>query len=153
MQIATPTLLYTAIGILVILVVLVIHLQIRVNRLLRGKETKDLEGTILNLSKESDSLHKWREEVEAYLKNVEERLKRSISGVSTVRFNPFKGSSGSNQSFASAFLNEKGNGIVISTLYSRDRVSIFAKPIKKNGSEYELTTEEKDAIAQTKQSE
>ncbi|NIT70429.1 DUF4446 family protein, partial [candidate division KSB1 bacterium] len=59
-------------------------------------------------------------------------------GVGTVRFNPFKGTGGG-QSFAAAFLSEHGNGVVISTLYSRERVSVFAKPIQSFASEYELT--------------
>ena len=151
MSIDTTTLLYALIAIAVVLVGLIIHLEIRINRLMKGKDAKTLEDTLIKLSKDTETFHKWKEEVEIYLKNVEERLKKSISGVSTVRFNPFKGTSGSNQSFASAFLNEKGDGIVISTLYSRDRVSIFAKPVKKNSSEYELSSEEKEAIAQTKE--
>ena len=39
-------------------------------------------------------------------------------------------------------LNEEGNGVVLSSLYSRERMSIFAKPIKNGKSEYELTEEE-----------
>ncbi len=63
----------------------------------------------------------------------------------TIRFNPFP-DQGSNQSFAIGMLNEDGDGVVISSLYSRDRMSIFAKPVKDKKSTYELSTEEKEAL-------
>src|SRR3989344_6036819 len=43
-------------------------------------------------------------------------------------------------------LDEEGDGLVISSLYSRERMSIFAKPVKNGKSEYELSTEEKEAL-------
>ena len=74
-----------------------------------------------------------------------------MRGVGTVRFNPFKGTGdGGHQSFATAFLDETGNGIVLSTLYIRDRVGIYAKPLKKGRSEYELTGEERKAIEEAR---
>jgi hypothetical protein len=68
-----------------------------------------------------------------------------------VRFNPFKGTgSGGNQSFATTFLNEENNGVVISSLYSREHTSVFSKPIKNGVSEYELSDEEKESFAEAK---
>jgi hypothetical protein len=63
----------------------------------------------------------------------------------TIRFNPFP-DQGSNQSFAIGLLNEEKDGVVISSLYSRERMSVFAKPIKNGKSDYELTQEEKEAL-------
>ena len=75
-----------------------------------------------------------------------------MTGVETVRFNPFKGDgSGGNQSFSTAFVNEEGDGVVISSLYSRERVSVFAKPVKKMSSEYEMTAEEKESLQKAKE--
>ena len=76
-----------------------------------------------------------------------------IQKIGLVRFNPFKGTSGSNQSFAAAFLDESGDGAVISSLYSREHVSTYAKPVKNLVSEYDLTPEEKDAINQAASSQ
>ena len=72
---------------------------------------------------------------------MDARIRTSLRGIDTIRFNPFK-DQGSNQSFAIGLLNEEGTGVVISSLYSRDRVSVFAKPIKKGQPEYDLTEEE-----------
>ncbi len=93
-------------------------------------------------------LESFKKELETYLTTVESRLKKSVQGIHTVRFNPFKGSTGSggNQSFATAFLNELGDGVVVSSLYAREHVSIFAKPIVRGKSEFELSEEEAEAV-------
>lgn len=151
MPIDTNLLIYILAGLVVILAGLVIYLWTRVSKLLRGKDAASLEDTLHRLLKETDDLHRSRADIEEYLKQVETRLRRSISSVATVRFNPFQGTSGSNQSFATAFLSEEGNGVVFSSLYSRDRVSVYAKPVVKSTSTYELTGEEEEAIAKSKE--
>jgi len=143
--------LITALVVILILVAWNIRLEIKMRRLLRGKNAKTLEDTILQLSKETNSLHSSNDLIKDYLEDVERRLKRSIQGTSTIRFNPFKGvGAGGNQSFATAFVNEEGNGVVISSIYSRDRMSVYSKPLKSYKSEYELTKEEKEAILKAK---
>jgi hypothetical protein len=85
--------------------------------------------------------------MQEYLLTVEKRLKKSVQAVNTVRFNPFKGTgSGSNQSFSTAFLNEERNGVVISSLYSREHISVYSKPVVAGKSEYELSDEEKESL-------
>ena len=76
---------------------------------------------------------------------LNEKLRKSIRGLDILRFNPFP-DQGSNQSFAIGMLNEDKDGIVISSLYSRERMSVFAKPIKNGKSEYELSDEEKEVL-------
>ena len=49
-----------------------------------------------------------------------------------------------------AFLNDEGDGVIMSSLYARDRMSIFAKPIKKGKSEFELSAEEKEVLDKAK---
>lgn len=110
-----------------------------------GKKAKDLEDTIMYLKEEIDELKKSKERTQKELELVNQKLKKSIRGISTVRFNPFP-DQGSNQSFAIGMLNEDGDGVIVSSLYSRERMSVFAKPIKNNSSEYELSNEEKEAL-------
>jgi hypothetical protein len=43
-------------------------------------------------------------------------------------------------------MNDEGNGVIMSSLYARDRMSIFAKPIVNGKSEFELSSEEKDVL-------
>jgi hypothetical protein len=110
-----------------------------------GKKAKDLEETIVNLGLEITKLNKARDNFETEMALANAKIKKSIRGLETIRFNPFP-DQGSNQSFAIGMLNEEGDGLVISSLYSRERMSVFAKPIKDGKSEYELSTEEKEAL-------
>jgi hypothetical protein len=138
--------------IIIILFSWIIWLQNKLGKLLIGKG-KNLDDSISTLNKEIIDLKKFQTNAEQTFKNNDARLKKTISGVETIRFNPFKGDgSGGNQSFATAFLNEEKNGVIISSMYSRDHISIFSKPIKNSASEYELTVEEREAMTKAQNS-
>ncbi len=139
-------------GTVLVLLLWNIRLEWKLRRLLLGKNAHSLEDTIVSLGKGQEELARFRKELEVYLKNVERRLRSSVRGISTVRFNAFKGSgAGGNQSFATAFLNEEGNGVVFSSLYARDRMSIFAKPVEKHTAHFELTEEEQEALKKARE--
>ena len=145
----TPTLI--TIGILgvaiILLVVWLILLERRIARLVAGSDARSLEETINKNQTDLEKLYAFREEVRDELARLDERIKKKIHGVKTLRFNPFQGTgSGGNQSFATALLDEKGDGVVLSTLYSREKMSIFAKPIKNRTSEFDLTEEEQEVL-------
>ncbi len=127
----------------------VIMTEKRLKRFFLGKTAKNLEDTITTLHSEINKLKKSKEDIEKDISTINAKLKKSIRGLETIRFNPFS-DQGSNQSFAIGMLNEEGDGVVFSSLYSRERMSVFAKPIKNNKSEYELTEEEKEALAKAK---
>jgi hypothetical protein len=117
----------------------------RLKRFFLGKKAKDLEDTIILLEDEISKLKVARETIEKDITVINAKLRKSIRGLETIRFNPFP-DQGSNQSFAIGMLNEDGDGVVISSLYSRERMSIFAKPVQNKKSTYELTAEEKEAL-------
>ena len=117
----------------------------RLKRFFLGKKANNLEDTIIVLESDIKKLKEAKEKTEKEIIEINKKLRKSIRGLETVRFNPFP-DQGSNQSFAIGMLNEENDGIVLSSLYSRERMSIFAKPIKNGKSEYELTTEEKEAL-------
>lgn len=130
-----------------ILGVVVFYQNHRFNKILKGKSAKDLEDSFHLIEKEYRAMRNFRDAMSEYLKGVEERVQKSVQGVSVTRFNAWKGTGdGGNQSFASAFLSEKGDGIIISSLHHRDKVSIFAKPVSEGKSSYELSEEEKAAL-------
>ncbi|HEY9583440.1 MAG TPA: DUF4446 family protein [Candidatus Paceibacterota bacterium] len=147
----TTTMLIALTVAVLILIVIVINLRSKLNKFLIGTSSSNLDESLVSIDTSIKELEKFRNEIEKYLMTVERRLKKSVQTVKTVRFNPFKGTgSGSNQSFATAFLDEENNGVVISSLYSREHVSIYSKPIKEGSSEYDLSEEEKEAIKSIK---
>jgi hypothetical protein len=135
-----------ALAVLAVVVIYIIRLTTKLNRLLRGKNARTLEDTIISLADEIDRLKNDNETLAQGIIQAHRKLKRSIQKVHTIRFNPFR-DQGGNQSFATALLDEEGNGVVISSLYAREKVSVYAKPLIKNQSAYELSAEEKEAIA------
>lgn len=127
-------------------IVWMIRTHIRLQRFFMGKKAKDLEDTIEILENNITKLKLSKDRTERELEIINQKLRKSIRGLETIRFNPFP-DQGSNQSFAISFLNEDKDGVVISSLYSRDRMSVFAKPVKKGVSLYELTDEEREVLA------
>lgn len=146
---------YTIFGIsalILLLIVWVTILEIRLKKLLGGR-SGSLDDAINNIRKDAENLKLHAEKTDKKLEVVDQKLRKTISGNETVRFNPFRGDgSGSNQSFATALVNSEGDGVVISSIYSRDHLSVFSKPIKNMSSEYELTSEEKTALNRAKDS-
>src|SRR5437773_740320 len=78
----------------------------RLKRFFLGKKAKDLEDTITKLEEDITSLYKAKESIQKDITNIQIKLKKSIRGLETIRFNPFS-DQGSNQSFAIGVLNEE----------------------------------------------
>lgn len=144
-----PQILFYILSIIsIILLVWIMHLERRLRKVFQGTKAEDLEGVMVELNNKIVYLKKDQDEISKHLKTVDGRLNKSIRQVETIRFNPFI-DAGSNQSFAISFLNDEGDGVVISSLYARDRMSIFAKPIENGKSKFELSNEEKEVLEKT----
>lgn len=138
---------YVLIGLSLVLIGWIVRLEIKIKRLLIGKDAKSLEESIVSAKVNLDKLNDFQKEVISHFSNVERRLNRSVQAVETMRFNPFKGTGdGGNQSFSTALLSQNGDGVIISSLYSRDRISIFSKPVEKFQTNFELTEEESEVL-------
>ncbi len=123
----------------------ILVIEIRLKRIFSGFKAKNMESLIAEVTKKTKELEEERKKTELQISSIDKRLAQSIRNIETVRFNPFP-QAGGNQSFAISLLNDEGNGVVISSLYARDRTSLFAKPIKAGQSEFELTKEEKSVL-------
>jgi len=146
MSFSPHTILYVLIGIGVIFLALLawnIQMEIRLSRLLKGKNAKSLEDTIRALAAEIASLQKFEGDMKQYCTVLETRVRRSLQGVDMVRFDPFKGTGGGGkQSFAISLVDENGDGFLISSLHHREGMSLFSKPLVKFTSVQALTEEE-----------
>jgi len=142
-----PLIVLAILGILILLEgAWIWQLERRIKRLL-GKNSLNIESTILKHREQIDKQEKFQHKATETINDIENRIRKSIRAIETVRFNPFKGSgAGGNQSFSSVFLNEEGDGIVLSGLHLRERISVYAKPVKNFGAEFELSEEERDVI-------
>ena len=133
--------------VVLILLAIVIMMHMKMKRFLVDADSHNIADSLESVSTDLDEIKSFRGELEKYLSSVEKRLRKSVRSVHTVRFNPWHGSGeGGDQSFATAFMDEEGDGVLISSLYSRDHVSVFGKPLKKRESQHELSDEEKKAV-------
>jgi len=130
-----------------LLLIWILRLEVRLRQLTRGKDGASLERVIRDSLSESKRISESQKTLEEYLTTVENRIRKSVQGVETTRFNPFHGDgSGGNQSFSTVFLTEEGDGVVLTGMHARERMSVYAKPIKKFTSDYELTKEERSLL-------
>ena len=105
------------------------------------KEPKNFNEMLKNFEQLKEEFEKIKKEME----NLKKEKRFYLQKVGIVRFNPFK-DTGSNQSFSLALLDEKNDGVVITSLYMKEENRVFAKPVKGGKSEFLLTEEEKKAI-------
>lgn len=143
------TLFIITVGFVVITVFLLVRLLIldkRLTRLLSGRRANDFEDVIDEFVKTARRLDERTKMIAQEIDSINDRLAKALQKIHTIRFNPFR-DQGGNQSFATAFMDERGDGVVISSLYSRDKVSVYAKPLTEGKSEYELSEEEKEVIS------
>jgi hypothetical protein len=142
----STTLLIALLGAAIFVLTLwMITLEIRLARTFKGGQPISMEKELAERKKDAEQTEKAVRLMAREMEEFDRRLKRKIETVRTVRFNPFQGTGG-NHSFASAFLDEERNGVVLSSLYSREKVSIFAKPIRSGKSEIELSEEERKVL-------
>jgi hypothetical protein len=84
-------------------------------------------------------------ELEGSLAQLQQQGRGALQRVGVVRFNPFE-DTGGNQSFALAMLDDHGDGVVISSLHSRQSTRVYLKPVRGGRSETALSDEESEAL-------
>lgn len=80
------------------------------------------------------------------LKDIEARLPSAITKVAAVSYDAF-GNIAGQLSRSIALLDERGNGIVLTIMVSRDETMFFSKEISAGGSHEPLSPEEGQAVA------
>ncbi|MBI2624891.1 MAG: DUF4446 family protein [Candidatus Nealsonbacteria bacterium] len=105
------------------------------------KEPESLKDILGCLNRLENDIREMKENLEAFKK--EGRSFLSKTGV--VRYNPFR-EIGGDQSFSIAFLDKDNNGVVVTSLFSKEGNRVYAKPLKNGKSKYSLSKEEEKAI-------
>ncbi|HOC53667.1 MAG TPA: DUF4446 family protein [Candidatus Pacearchaeota archaeon] len=111
----------------------------------KKKKLQTLEQAIEYIKKLETRIDAIQEE----LYKEKEKNNLALRKLGILRYNPFK-ESGGDQSFSLALLEENDNGFVITSIYTNEGVRVFAKPIIKGESKYQLSEEEKEVIKKAK---
>lgn len=116
-------------------------------RLTRGVTKKELKNVLEGLLAEVDQQREDLKELTGKIKRLDEESRSHVQKVGLVRFNPFS-ETGGDQSFVAAILDDHDDGLVISSLHSRQATRIYAKPIKGGRPVgYRLSREEEEAVS------
>jgi len=139
-------------GLLVVALAIIAYLFWRTRRielecelLLRGSDGSNFVEIV---NDNIDQVHGLSDEVDALSERYAAVLRRvagAVQHVGVVRFDAFRDLGGL-LSFAVALLDDRGNGLVFSSIYGRSESRTYAKPIIERSSSYELSPEEREAI-------
>ncbi len=141
-------------GILTVWVIILTALYVKAVRHYQKLTAGVTKENLMKVLEEHFSRIEGLEQTANIIKKDIEGIKRKdlthIQRVGLLRFNPFD-ETGGNQSFALSLLDDRGDGVVISSLHNREATRIYGKPVK-NFSEagFEFSAEEKQAVDEAK---
>ena len=122
------------------------RLRRRLARLMQGSSgSEGLEAALAQAMEQVKAATDRVAELEVRLKAAEDELSYAITRVGMVRFNPFL-DTGADLSFSVALLNRRSNGLVMTGLWGRDEVRVYAKQIADGASSHVLSQEERQAM-------
>lgn len=126
---------------------LVLHLVLytRLKKLFKGGKAQNIDDILVAYRVAIEDIYESLDKTKETIDNHENRIKKSVKTPKTIRFNAWGDMSGA-QSFTTKITDEEGNGVIMSTLYAREKTSIFAKPITNWSAEQELSDEEKELL-------
>jgi hypothetical protein len=76
---------------------------------------------------------------------LDERLTAAVQRVALIRYDAFE-DVGGRLSFTCALLDERGNGVVVTSINGRQDTRVYAKPVTRGTSDHNLSEEEVEAI-------
>lgn len=149
--------LYLAIGLAALLVITLVLLIItlcklktlrrRVDTLTRGKDAESMEEMILNFFEKIECLEDAEEKMHRDIREIKDNLKITYQKTGLVRYDAFREMSGA-LSYSLALLDKQNNGVLISSMYSREGCYSYAKEIVNGESQINLSEEEAEALKQ-----
>ena len=122
------------------------RLSKRLESLTRGASGENLEQTLnAHLDALNNSMAQM-ERQEKILSQLQAQLPLCVQQVKLTRFDAFE-DVGGEQSFAVAMLDAKGDGLILSSAYSRQDVRVYAKTIKDGKPSHSLSREEAQVVS------
>lgn len=136
------------VGLVVINLILFVIIQFQIKgakkkyKLLEeGTFGENIEEQLKVLEEENLSLKGKVDNINLDLDQTKKVLKFAFKKMSIIRYNAFE-DMGSDQSYSIALLDSNDNGFILSSIFSRESTSTYAKPIENGESKYYLTEEE-----------
>ncbi len=122
--------------------------QQRLLQFIRMHGGESIEKSLHNCTTRLEGIETRLEDVGRWQQAIEEKLAGCVRAPRVYRYDAFD-DVGSQLSFSTAFLDGKGEGAVLTTLYSRLESRTYCKPVSGGASPYPLTEEEQEVIARS----
>ena len=119
----------------------------RIDTLTRGKDAETMEDSILNFFEKVEALEDAEIKMHRDIREIKENLKITYQKTGLVKYDAFREMSGA-LSYSLALLDKENNGILISSMYSREGCYTYAKDIVKGECKINLSDEEAEALKQ-----
>ena len=118
-------------------------------KFMNGLSGANIEEILYDCIEKTNSVIEKNRELEYQLNTIKRNMYYCVQKVGIIRYNAFD-DVGSDLSFSIALLDYNDDGVVISSLYSRDSSSSYAKPVERGKSKHALSAEEIKAIDNAK---
>lgn len=135
---------------IILLIIVLCKLKIqkrRIDALTRGKDTESLEDVLVNFFERIEHLEEGEEITRAALGAIKDNLKKTYQKKGLVKYDAFREMSGA-LSYSLALLDKENNGVLISSMYSREGCYTYAKDVKDGVCDINLSEEEAEALKQ-----
>ena len=148
----TSTLVVVALGVAVLALAVAVGAHRRLSgiqaryRILWAGGEKDVAAVLSDQSDKITHLNGDVERVCAQLSRTAGDVEQSLRHVAVVRYDAF-GDMGGRLSFSAAIIDDRGDGLVISSIHARSESRTYAKGIVEGDGEVTLTPEEQQALA------
>ena len=119
----------------------------RIDSLSRGKDMESMEDIIINFFDRIEKLEDSAKEMNGDIDWIKEKLKTTYQKTALVKYDAFREMSGA-LSYSLALLDQENNGVLISSMYSREGCYTYAKAIEKGECKLNLSEEEEEALKQ-----
>jgi hypothetical protein len=113
-------------------------------RLLAGGQ--DGEDLLAAVARQVEATERLRGKLNLVGRETAQLRQRVSNLVGTTRYDAFP-DAGGHLSYSAAFLDEAGDGVVLSTINGRSETRSYAKPVRGGRSDHNLSEEERAAIA------
>lgn len=120
-------------------------LKTKYNKFMNGLSGVNIEKVLEDCIDKVNFVIDKNREIEFNINEIERNMYYCLQKVGVVRYNAFD-NVGSDLSFSIALMDNNDDGLVISSLYTRDSSSTYAKPVAGGKSRYALSAEEIKAI-------
>lgn len=117
----------------------------KLKNIFKGSSDKDFIKTIKNIEETQEKNTKDILSLNTDLSRFKEISKLDIQKVGLAKYNPFN-ETGGDHSFSLALLDGNKNGIIITSLHTRERTRLYLKEISLGKSKLELSKEEEKAL-------